>query len=317
MEVIAIDGTDPEWDRFVRASRRGTIFHTLKFLSYHPPSRFDFEHLAIKESGRLVCVIPGGRLDMDGRTCYRSPLGASFGGFVFGEAPGLKAVFEAIAAFVEHVKRSGFAAVEITMPPACYYGCEDQVVAFAMTSLGFELRSREATAVVPLEAVETDNLAPSLRRNLRKAEASGVTVRTGKSIRPFYDVLARNLAAKGATPTHSADELEGLAGLFPDRILLFEAWLDQGIAGGCFTFICNSTTALAFYICDDPDLRRFRVAEFVLHGCLSWFKQRGYRYLDLGTVSTGGQVNWGLARFKSKFMAETFVRETYVLELKG
>jgi hypothetical protein len=45
-------------------------------------------------------------------------------------------------------------------------------------------------------------------------------------------------------------------------------------------------------------------------------KERGFTYLDLGTISIDGQVNWGLARFKSKFAPRTYVREKYILEME-
>jgi hypothetical protein len=313
MEIERVEGVDAEWDAFVWNSPGGTIFHTLRFLSYHPADRFDFDNLAIKEAGRLVCVIPGGRLNTDGQTRYVSPLGASFGGFVFGDDVDLETMFEAIGAFADHIRTSGLASVEITLPPACYFRSGSDALGFALSSSGFGMVSREATAVVPLASAELATLAPNVRRNVRKGQQSGVTVRTGRNVRPFHEILTANLAAKGAAPTHSAEEMEKLFELFPEKVQLFEAWLNGKMAGGCLTFICNARTALAFYICDDPDFRQFRIAECVLHSSIAWFKGQGYRYLDFGTISTEGQVNWGLARFKSKFMAETYVREKYVL----
>ena len=316
MEVVRIEGLASEWDRFVRDSPGGTIFHTLKFLGYHPPSRFDFVNLAVREGDRFVCVIPGGPGERGGRSYYRSPVGASFGGFVFADDRDLKTMVEAMAGFKAYLKQSGFAGAEITLPPLCYSRSEDHSLAFAMLSSGFRLVSREATAVVRLDAVNLDGLAPALRRNVRKAEASGVTVEPGRSIGAFFDILKTNLAAKGATPTHTAEELKHLMGLFPDRVLLFEGRLEDCVVGGCLCLIYNERTALAFYICDDPDARQYRVAEGIIYNCMMRLKESGYAYLDLGTISIDGQVNWGLARFKSKFMARTYVREKYILEIQ-
>jgi lipid II:glycine glycyltransferase (peptidoglycan interpeptide bridge formation enzyme) len=98
--------------------------------------------------------------------------------------------------------------------------------------------------------------------------------------------------------------------------VLFEGRLDGRMVGGCLCFACNDRAALAFYICDDPEARQYRVVEGVLYSCIMWLKERGFAYLDLGTISIDGEVNWGLARFKSKFMARTQVREKYVLEIE-
>jgi hypothetical protein len=317
MEVVRIEGLDPEWDRFVWDSPGGTIFHTLRFLDYHPPGRFDFVHLALKDQGRLICVIPGGSVVRRGRNHYRSPVGASFGGFVFADDVDLQTVFEAIGAFTDYARASGFEAIEIDLAPACYFRYGVAALGFAMTSSGFRMLAREATAVVPLGGVELPALAPALRRNVRKARQSGVSVRTGGDIKAFHDILTANLAAKGAAPTHTVAELERLLYLLPERIRLFEAWLNNRVVGGCLCLMCNSRAALAFYICDDPDLREFRITECVLHSAVAWFKGQGYGYLDLGTISTDGEVNWGLARFKSKFMAETYVREKYLLAFEA
>jgi hypothetical protein len=81
--------------------------------------------------------------------------------------------------------------------------------------------------------------------------------------------------------------------------------------------VCNSRVGLAFYICDDRAHGQLRVAESALFGAASLLKRMGLRHFDLGTVSMGDQVNWGLVRFKSKFGPVTYVREHHLLEFKG
>jgi hypothetical protein len=144
----------------------------------------------------------------------------------------------------------------------------------------------------------------------------GIEVKPGEDIDAFFHILKANLAAKDTVPTHTAGELRSLMELFPDRVVLFEGRREGHLAGGCLCFLCNERTALAFYICDDPESRQHRVVEGVLYNCMMWLKENGYAYLDLGTISIEGRVNWGLARFKSKFMARTQVREKYVLEIE-
>ena len=80
--------------------------------------------------------------------------------------------------------------------------------------------------------------------------------------------------------------------------------------------LCNERVGLAFYICDDPDRRPLPVAEGSLYSAVEWLRQRDVAFFDLGTVSKGTDINWGLVQFKSKFGSRTYVREHYRLDLK-
>ena len=317
MDVIRIDGPCDRWDKFVWDSPGGTIFSTLKFLSYHPRSRFKSLNLAIEEDGQLVAAVAGGDVVRGGRRCFRSPVGASFGGLVFAEGADLGSMLRAVEAFTAEVERLGYSAVELVCAPACYSASEDQGLRFALGKTGYRVVSQDATLVVDLNTLDGDDLDPVLARNLRKADKGGVRVQAATSIDGFYDVLAANLAAKGAKPTHTLRELEHLQSLLPDRMIVLEATAGGAAVGGCLLVVCNSRVGLAFYICDDRRYSQLRVAEATLFGAASLLKRMGLRYFDLGTVSTGDDVNWGLVKFKSKFRPVTYVREHYLRELRG
>ena len=317
MDITSVQGFDDEWDEFVLTSAGGTIFHTLRFLSYHHPSRFDFTNIAAREGGQLVCVIPGAAFMRDSARVFASPAGASFGGFVFADDCDLETMDRVVTAFGDRLREMGFDRVEITLPPVCYSRNEHQALHFVLTSLGYALSLREATAVVPLRGFDEKSLHPVLARNLRKADREGVRVREGGDPEEFYRVLTTNLSAKNVTPTHTLDEIRKLFELFPDRMVLLDAVLKDRVVGGCLLMLCNERAALSFYICDDPGERRSRVTETVLHASLLRLIETGYEYLDLGTVSRGGRPDWGLVRFKSKFGTRTYVRERYSLALEG
>jgi hypothetical protein len=316
MDIQRIERSDEQWDRFVWESPGGTIFHTLRFLSYHPPSRFDFVNLAIRDGERLICVIPGAAVSRDSRRILASPVGASFGGFVFGDDSDLPIMSDALAVFEAEIRAMGFDGIDLVLPPICYTSSRDQALQFLLTSRGYTLTLREATAVVPLDTFDEDNPHPVLARNLRKASREGLEVRAGKELGAFYSVLERNLSAKNVSPTHTLDELGRLFELLPDRLVLLEAVMGNKVVGGSLLVLCNDRVGLAFYICDDPEERRLRITETVLNGSICRLKRSGHRYLDLGTVSRDGEADWGLVRFKSKFSPRTYVRESYSLRFE-
>jgi hypothetical protein len=317
MEISRVTGIDDDWDRFVWASPGGTIFSTLKFLSYHPGSRFNFVNLAARAGGDLVAVIAGGEVVRPEGKLLRSPVGASFGGFVLKDERDLKGMGEAIDAVVEKVRSLGYAGMELVLAPPCYSETAGQGPVFMLGQAGFRLVSRDATMVIDLETLEKDALDPVLARNLRKAEKGGLRVRVASSARAFYDVLSANLEQKGAAPTHSLRELEALLRMSPDRFVLLEATMDDTVVGGCLIVLCNSRAGLAFYICDDRRYSDLRVTEATLWEAAAFLKRMGYRHFDLGTISAGDEVNWGLARFKAKFRPATYARERYLLMLGG
>jgi hypothetical protein len=298
----------------VWSSPYGTIFHTLKFLSYHPRGRFEFVNLAARDEEGLWAVLPGGRAVENGRPVFRSPLGASFGGFVF-RRPDLRKMLETARQFHSSLRGAGFEAAYMTLPPSCYYSHGDENIRYLMTAAGYRLYSRDATSVVPLSAFDQSSLHGVLARNLRKADREGLTVRQTRDAGPFYGVLVKNLAAKDAAPTHSLEEVNLLLDAFPGRVVVFEALWEDEVVGGCLVMLCNDRVGLAFYICDDPERRPLAVAESALYAAAVWLKEKGVTYFDLGTVSRGTAMNWGLMQFKSKFGTRTYVREHYKMDL--
>jgi hypothetical protein len=315
MDIVRVEGLDEGWDAFVWESPAGTIFSTLRFLSYHPPSRFDSVNFAVKDGADLVCAVAGGVVEAaEGAGRYfRSPVGASFGGPVLKDDLDLGRTIEVVDAFTSRLREMGLRGIELVLPPPCYSRQAEQGLGFSLMRSGYRVVGREATMVIDLENFRRDDLDPVLRRNLRKAEKEGVYVHATTRLEGFYGVLAANLAAKGARPTHSLEELETLFSLYPDRFILLEAAVKDRVVGGCLVVICNSRAGLAFYICDDRDYSHVRASEATLVSAVGLLQRSGCKYLDLGTVSTGSDVNWGLARFKSKFAPITQVRERYVL----
>jgi lipid II:glycine glycyltransferase (peptidoglycan interpeptide bridge formation enzyme) len=103
----------------------------------------------------------------------------------------------------------------------------------------------------------------------------------------------------------------------PDRFVLLEATREDAVVGGCLIVLCNSRVGLAFYICDDRRYSELRVTEATLWEAAALLKRMGYRHFDLGTVSAGESVNWGLAKFKAKFRPAAYTREHYLLVLGG
>jgi hypothetical protein len=69
--------SDKEWDDFVAASDNGTIFHTRRFLSYHPQGRFPDASAVVRKNGKIFAVLPAAVVERDGKMILSSHSGAS------------------------------------------------------------------------------------------------------------------------------------------------------------------------------------------------------------------------------------------------
>jgi len=301
------------WEKFVAEANNGTIFHYLKFLSYHPHDRFKSLNLLIEEKGNLVGLFPA---VVEDQTVI-SHRGASYGGLVLKPGLGVHDVYLAADHMVQYLKAQGYKKIILTQPPLIYYQEPDQYVDFALQKIGFCYRKREITAVIPLDCADPLEMFHSdARRSTKKAIREGVKVRLSDDLAGYYGILKDNLGMRhNVLPTHTLPELMKLKNLFPDDILLFGAFLKEKMLGGIMIFCANPRVLLAFYISHNDLYQAYRPVNLLFYEILNWGRTRGFKYLDLGTFTLNMEPNWGLARFKENSGARGFLRDTYEMNL--
>jgi hypothetical protein len=301
------------WERFVAGANNGTIFHSLKFLGYHPAERFKSLHLMVKEKDNLVALFP---CAVEDRTVISHP-GASYGGLVLKPGLGVHDIYLAAEHLVQYFKNQGYKKVVLTQPPLIYYKEPDQYIDFALQKIGFHSRKREITAVIPLDCADPlETFHSDARRSVKKAVREGVRIRLSDDLAGYYDILKDNLGMRhNVLPTHTLPELTKLKNLYPEDILLFGAFLKERMLGGIVVFCANSKVLLAFYISHNDAYQAYRPVNLLFYELIKWGRVRGYKYLDLGTFTLNMEPNWGLARFKENSGARGYLRDTYEIDL--
>jgi hypothetical protein len=310
MEIHAFNEKDTDiWERFVAGSNNGTIFHTLRFLSYHPGGRFKNHHVLVRDKDAVVALFPA-VVHENGIVSHR---GASYGGFVCKEDLGIHKTCLMVDQLVDHCKKQKYKSIMLTQTPLVYYREPNQYIDFALVKSGFGYVKREITAVIPLYAGEPlTTFHADARRSTKKALREGIEVCLSDDYARFYEILEHNLGMRhNVSPTHTLEELQKLQRMFPDDILLFAAFRKQKMIGGVVIFICNPSVILAFYISHDQDYQIYRPVNLLFYEVINWGRNRGFRYLDLGTFTLNMEPNWGLGRFKENHNARGFLRDTY------
>jgi len=314
MEIVRFTEKDrKQWEEFVQQANNGTIFHTIKFLSYHPPERFKSHHLLIKEKQNIIALFPA---VIEDKTII-SHKGASYGGFVLKSGLGIHDIYLCVTHLIEFLKKEGIKKVILTQTPLIYYREPNQYIDFALMKHGFKYRKREITAVIPLDVAEPLFVFhPDARRSTKKALREGVKVRITDDYSQYYEILENNLGMRhNVSPTHTLSELLKLKNMFPEDIILFGAYLKERMIGGIVIFVTNPKVVLAFYISHNNQYQAYRPVNLLFYEVIKWGRLKGFKYLDLGTFTLNMEPNWGLGRFKENFNARGFLRDTYETEL--
>ncbi|MDZ7296114.1 MAG: GNAT family N-acetyltransferase [candidate division KSB1 bacterium] len=304
-----------EWDRFVWAANNGTIFHTRRFLSYHPPGRFEDHSLVFKKRGRVLALLPAVRLDRGNSNVLSSHCGASYGGFVVRPDLSIRDAFLLVDALLDYAHGQKFDVVELTHPPQVYWAKPSNYIDFALFQRNFVYKKREISSVVPLNFAPEcvlETFSAESRRAVRRALKLGVEVRPCDDYAQFYQILQKNLKMRhNVRPTHTVDELLTLKGLFPERIHLLGAFAEGRMIAGVVLFDCNVRTTLAFYISHDEDFQHYRPVNLLFYKIFQDAIRRGFSWFDFGIFTVNMAPNWGLGHFKEGFGAQGVFRDTF------
>ncbi|MGA1792807.1 MAG: GNAT family N-acetyltransferase [Thermoplasmatota archaeon] len=319
IEVRRYSEEDHErWDRFVRGSNNGTIFHEQQFLDYHPKGRFDFHHLIFEKDSNIFAVLPG--LVKDG--IFRSPAGASFGGFVTNDIS-YDTAEEIVDRFLEHARNNGIKEVYLTPPLSVYFDIVTQNIEYALLHRDFDYHVHLYSSVVDLRRTfDLEHYDKKARNAVRKAQKSGISVEIENDFDIFYPILLENKKKFNLAPTHALDELKRLDELLPGKLKLFLAKLDGKVIGGSLIFVCNERTLIDFYIAQDYTYQELRTINLVLHEVIRWGHENGFDYFDIGvnqdTASSNPMdLNQPLVAFKYRMGARCVMRNTLHKIIEG
>ncbi len=309
-----------EWENFVESSNNGTIFHTRKFLSYHPADRFKDNSLIFKDKNNIVAVLTAANIKRDDRVTLISHQGASYGGFVYRDNLSIRQAFELTETLIDYTLTNGFQKIIITHSPFIYQKRYNNYVDFAFMKNGFQYLKREVSSVVSLD-VDEDNVLSlfksEARTAVRKSEKMGVVIKESEDFEDYYKILKNNLAMRhNVNPAHTLAEIMKLKKLFPDKIQLVGAYIKNKMIAGVINFFCNEKVVLVFYISSNMEFQQYRSVNYLFYSIIKDAVKRGLSFLDFGLFTVNMDPNWGLGKFKENFGARGILRDSFYLDLK-
>jgi hypothetical protein len=306
------------WDKYVWDSDNGNLFHTRRFLSYHPEGRFKDHSLIFKSSNKVKALFPAIEVELDKDKTLFSHRGSSFGGIIYNDL-GIKEAFKISESLKDYARENKFSRIIITTPPLVYMSRFSNYFDFAFLQSGFRYMKREISSIVQLSGNESSVLSSfraESRTAVRKSIKSGVQVRLSEDYEDYYKILKQNLRMRhDVNPTHSLEEIIKLKELFPENIHLWGAYLEEKLIAGVINFICNDNVILAFYISDDKTYQNYRPVNQLFYHIFQWSLRHHYQFYDFGIFTVNMEPNWGLGKFKESFGARGLFRDTFEILL--
>jgi len=295
-----------KWDKFIEKSYNGTIFHTRRFLSYHPEERFVDKSLILKENGRWLGVIPAAER---GKTISSHP-GASYGGIVLAEPFSINKTYTVVHSLLSYLRDKKFKKIEMVLPPVIYHSTPCNYLDFVLMKENFSYKKRELSGYIPLISKPFNLFKREARTATRKAEREGLIVKEGGSLEEFYKILEKNLKMRhNVKPTHTLAELIKLKELLPKKVKFFSSIYKKEQIAGTLLFLANRRVILAFYISHKEEFQHLRPVNILFYHVIKWAYKKHYKFLDLGTFTLDMEPNFGLARFKESLGARGIFRD--------
>ena len=309
-----------DWDDFVNQSNNGTIFHLRSFLSYHIQRSFLDHSLIFEKNGKIIAIFPSALVEKDGKASLISHPGTSVGSCVVPENIAFVDTLDITKKLADYAEFHKIHRIQMTLPPIVYSRRVSQYMDFAYQQIGFTYIKREITSILFLENTIDgclNKFKSTHRTAVRKAEKSGIIIRQTEDFEEFYTILKKNLSIRhNVFPTHSLSELVILKELYPDKINLFGAYLENEMIAGVINFIVNERVVLAFYISHDKSYQELRPINLLFYKIFDWAIQNEFKVFDFGIFTVNEKPNMGLARFKENFGASGVFRDVVELKLR-
>lgn len=310
------------WDDFViNHSRNGGIFQERRFLSYHPPDRFQDASVMISDGKGIIAVFPAVRETIDGggeNIALVSHPGSTAGGLIYSYDATTRDVLNQFDAMLGHYQKRGFCSIEIRLAESIFSYPTDGEITYLLWHRGFKLATREISSCVNLQQIEgwLDMVTQRKRRYMRNAAfKKGLIVEHTDSVEHIYHLIENNLATRfNKKPTHSLGELKDLCSRYPDRIHLWVVRKDGVTIACAVIFIVNRHAVHDFYTHNDYSYAHLHAQPVLYNAMFQYYRHRGYKWFNIGISSRGDWIKWGILEFKEHVGARAVTRDVWTLD---
>lgn len=299
------------WNEFVSRARQQSVLFDRGYMDYHSQRFTDHSLMAYDSHGRVAALLPANSC---GDTLH-SHQGLTYGGWItpmrhFNASTMLK-LWDVM---LEHLEREGFKRLIYKRCPTIYCRIPADDDMYALFRSGATLTACNLSSAFPLDGNRITN--QSHRSGLVRAARAGVTCRRSTDIDGFMAMLARRLLERhDAIPVHTADEIKLLMGRFPEKIKLYEAFIEDKTVAGALIYQ-SATVAHTQYLTTNESGRACGALNALIEHVVGDLGA-SVGYFDFGhSCEDGGRkLNAGLEMHKSGLGGRSICYDIYTLNI--
>jgi hypothetical protein len=300
-----------DWDGFLDRSRNGVFLFRRDYMEYHA-DRFADHSLLFADEGRLLGLLPASERD----GTLTSHGGLTFGGVLSDGKMRTPLMLELFGRLTEYLREQNIGRLVYKAVPHIYHRVPTEEDLYALYRHGGRLVRRDVSSTIWMR--EREPLSKGRKWSVKRARANGLTVGRSHDFAAFMAIEEAHLLEKyGVRPTHTAAEMELLAGRFPDHIKLFAAHRGAEMLGGVVVYE-SRRVAHAQYIAATATGRELGALDLILDVLLNeTYVDKPYFDFGISTEDGGRTLNVGLVENKESYGARAVAYDFYELDLRN
>jgi hypothetical protein len=235
-----------------------------------------------------------------------SPFSAPFGGFHFRkEVMYISEIQKFLESLKHYIISNNYQGVKITLPPDIYAQTFNSKLVKAFYREGYQNDVIDITNWVDLQAFQDRFTQKNSREYYKQALRNGLEfIKTNKAEEYYeiYELIRQNREKFGRPIYMTLKDIKDTGELWPvDFFKVTTA--DNAIKAAAIIYRSHPDITYALFWGDNDAGRQLRAMDFLAFHLWSYYKKKGFKYMDLGISTEAGEPNEGLLRFKESHQA--------------
>ena len=299
------------WNAFLPKAKNATFLFHRNFMDYHSNRFQDFSVMVFDEK-KLIAILPA---NLNNSELF-SHQGLSYGGLVIKKNIRIKSYLLVFRTILVYLKSNNIDFLNFKLVPKIYNtALADEIDYVSYLTKAVVYR---CDAYLVLE----DNLNYKSNRNRIRALSLNsndeIQIKEENDFTAFWDsVLTPNLEHRFQTkPVHSLEEITKLAALFPNQILLFNAYYNGVLKAGVVLFLMENVVHFQ-YSSGTDDRNEIPALDHLFDWIIKKYKSKKYISFGCSSENNGFKLNEGLTYWKESFGAVATVQNYIRIETKN